>query len=195
MPSDLLIRRCRADDEEQVVALWKNHPVYRPEDQSEVDAMFERARMAEEAGAHWVPIPPRTPGTGLEKFVAFWVAQMWADGNGGPIIGIVGVYPVARERTLPPDVLEAREWLARDDVAVLEHLRVAPGAQRQGIGTRLVQTAIDWCPVRQYRTLILCTTAAQSPAICLYRKVGFREAFRSYVGKYELLWFEMDLKR
>lgn len=68
MPSDLLIRPYRPDDEEQVVALWRNHAVYRPEDQDELHAMFERARLAKDAGRCWVPIPPRTPGNGLEKF-------------------------------------------------------------------------------------------------------------------------------
>lgn len=194
MSSRLQVRLLRPGDEGEVNALWKL-PVYRPEDQAEVDAMFERARRAQEAGDRWVPIPPRAPDDGPLAFVAFWVAQTRADNGLSAIIGTVAVNPVSQERTLPPDVPQAREWQRRNDVAVLDRLRVLDDAQRRGVGTRLVETVADWCRNHGYRTLILATTSAQIPALSLYRKVGFREVFHSFVGKYELVWFEMELTR
>lgn len=194
MRSKWLVRPYRPQDEEQANALWKL-PVYRPQDQAEVDAMFVSARRAQEAGDRWVAIPPRAPDDGPQKFAAFWVAQLQAADGPGPIIGAVAVNPVSEERTLPPDVPQAREWQRRDDVAVLDRLRVVDDAQRRGVGTRLVETVADWCRSHGFRSLILTTTSAQIPALSLYRKVGFREAFHSFVGKYELVWFEMDLNK
>lgn len=192
MLPDLLFRPYRSEDEERTLALW-HRPVYREEDQIEKGAMFERARRAQEAGDRWLPIPPRVPGNELDRFEAFWVAEMRAATASGNIVGMVGVYPVSEEQTLPTAVPLVAEWLRMDDVAVLEHLRVADEVQRRGIGTRLIRIVEAWCRDHGYRTLILNTTSAQIPALHLYRKVGFREVLRSFVGKYELVWFEMDL--
>ena len=104
-----------------------------------------------------------------------------------------GAKEVMSARARKADVATAREWTSSDRVAVLEQMRVDPDYYRRGIGTRLAETVIGWCRANGYRTLVLNTTSAQLPALALYRKVGFREAFTSFIGKYELVWFEMDL--
>jgi ribosomal protein S18 acetylase RimI-like enzyme len=40
------------------------------------------------------------------------------------------------------------------------------------------------------RSLVLNTTVAQLPALALYRKLGFNELGRSYLGSYELVWMQ-----
>ena len=54
--------------------------------------------------------------------------------------------------------------------------------------------AIEWSRDSGFRTIVLNTTSAQKPALGLYRKLGFREAARSFLGEFELVWFELSLK-
>ena len=64
---------------------------------------------------------------------------------------------------------------------------------RRGVGTRLTQAVIDWCRAHGFRTLVLNTTTPQKPAIALYKRLGFREADRTFLDKYELVWLRLDL--
>ena len=86
-----------------------------------------------------------------------------------------------------------RVWGKRTDVATLTRLSVAPEFWRRGLGSSLIQTAADWCRERKHRILVLNTTSPQLPAMSLYLKVGFREVGRSFLGKHELVWFELTL--
>ena len=81
----------------------------------------------------------------------------------------------------------------RDDVAELRLMRVVEDMWRQSIGTRLTEVAIDWCRDHGVRTLVLNTTAPQKPAIGLYSKLGFREASRTFIDRYELVWLRVSL--
>ncbi|MCE2458900.1 MAG: GNAT family N-acetyltransferase [Dehalococcoidia bacterium] len=72
-------------------------------------------------------------------------------------------------------------------------MRVAEDTWRQGIGTRLTEVAIDWCRHHEIRNLVLSTTTPQKPAICLYHKLGFREAARTFIDRYELVWLRLEL--
>ena len=40
---------------------------------------------------------------------------------------------------------------------------------------------------------VLNTTTPQRPAIALYKRLGFREAERTFLDKYELVWLRLDL--
>lgn len=72
-------------------------------------------------------------------------------------------------------------------------MRVAEDMWRQGIGTQLAELVIDWCRLHGIRTLVLNTTSPQKPAIGLYTKLGFCEMDRTFLGRYELVWFRLDL--
>ena len=105
-------------------------------------------------------------------------------------IQVIGPTPLSE---MPPDLHLRREWRLRNDIAELKRLRVADDMWRRGVGSRLTQKVIDWCRVHGFRTLVLNTTTPQKPAIALYERLGFREADRTYLDKYELVWFCLDL--
>jgi len=196
MSTAVQIRPYHPDDLAQAKALDARVKPYRPEDRPEVEAMFERARQAKALGDRW--LPPSPPYPALEQveevYLAFWVAVLPPDtGGASQVVGTVGVYRAGTDQEIWPDMPQAEGWRRRTDVAELRRLRVAPELRRQGIATRLNQTAIAWCREQSFRTLVVNTTAAQIPALNLYRKLGFQEIYRSFIDQYELVWFELAL--
>jgi GNAT superfamily N-acetyltransferase len=195
MSAAIQIRSYHPGDLAQAKALDARVKPYRPEDQPEVEAMFERARQAKASGDRW--LPPSPPYPALEQieevYLAFWVAVLLPDTGASQVVGTVGVYRAGTDPEMWPDMPQAGEWRRRTNVAELRRLRVAPELRRQGIATRLNQAAIAWCREHDFRTLIVNTTAAQIPALNLYRKLGFQEIYRSFIDQYELVWFELAL--
>ena len=63
-----------------------------------------------------------------------------------------------------------------DNVYELVKLAVAPAAQGQGIGRRLIQACIDAAKERGARQLVLLSSSLLGAAIRLYEQVGFRHA-------------------
>ena len=51
---------------------------------------------------------------------------------------------------------------------------------------------ISWSARSGLRTLMLNTTAAQLPALALYRGLASREIGRSYLDVYELVWLCLE---
>lgn len=195
MPAAVQIRPYHPDDLAQAKALDERVKPYRSEDQPEVEAMFERARRAKALGDRW--LPPSPPYPGLEQveevYLAFWVAVLLPDSGASQVVGTTGVYRAGTDPEMWPGMPQADEWRRRTDVAELRRLRVAPELRRQGVATRLNQAAIAWCREYGFRTLVVNTTAAQIPALNLYRKLGFQEICRSFIDQYELVWFELAL--
>jgi len=165
---------------------------YRPGDEAAVEEMYERARQARLAADSWwmdLERPEKTadkPSTG-------WVAVVPSETGPDRVVGIVDVAVGAPVLEMPSDMPLAREWGKRNDIATLKRLSVASEFWRRGLGSSLIQAATEWCREREYKLLVLNTTSPQIPAMNLYRKVGFREMGRSYLGKYELAWFELTL--
>jgi len=62
------------------------------------------------------------------------------------------------------------EW---NQAAMINNLAVAPSFRRQGIGSRLLRTALDWGRQKKLRVVLLDTPTKAHPAICLYQKHGF----------------------
>lgn len=60
------------------------------------------------------------------------------------------------------------------DEAFVQTLGVAPDAQRQGLGARLLQALLDEAARRRQRTVSLEVRADNDPAIALYERFGFR---------------------
>lgn len=51
---------------------------------------------------------------------------------------------------------------------------VSSTSRRTGLGTRLAQTAIDFCKERGFSKVVLETSSTQMAAVALYEKLGFR---------------------
>ncbi|XP_036427129.1 N-acetyltransferase family 8 member 3-like [Colossoma macropomum] len=89
----------------------------------------------------------------------FWVAE--AEVNGRPhIMGMVAV--VAKE--LPDSGQKYGE---------LFRMTVSSTSRRTGLGSRLVQTVIDFCKERGFSKIMLETSSTQTAAVALYSKMGF----------------------
>jgi RimJ/RimL family protein N-acetyltransferase len=52
-------------------------------------------------------------------------------------------------------------------------ITLARAVRRRGVGTRMMQTAIDWAREHGVRRIELATFANNAPALALYRKLGF----------------------
>lgn len=157
---------------------------YRPSDQPQIRSLHDRTPPAGSpylGPQVWFPDLDDIPS----NFLAFWVATQ-AAGDGETIVGMVGVEEPDDE--VPPSVLRERPGVLR-----LQHMRVAPERQRQGLGRRLTQTVIDWARNHAYSVLILETTPQQEAAVKLYEHMGFHQVARSMIGKWELVWFERPL--
>ncbi|KAL7833116.1 hypothetical protein SRHO_G00301340 [Serrasalmus rhombeus] len=90
----------------------------------------------------------------------FWVAE--AEINGQPqIMGIVAV-----EGKEPPDSGQKYGQLFR--------MSVSSASRRTGLGSRLGQTAVNFCKERGFSKIVLQTTSKQSAAVALYYKMGFK---------------------
>lgn len=83
----------------------------------------------------------------------------------------------------------------RHDFVELRHLRVDPDTRGMGIGQKLCQLGIDWAAKQGYQMLLVNTTTPQTPARSLYQKLGFSETAVSFVGPYELVWMELNLRK
>ena len=156
--------------------------------------MYDRAARAREAGSkRWKEVEDSAPQDIAQSASASWVAAVPSADGKDRIVGTVQVTGPTALSQMPSDLPLSREWRLRDHVAELSRLRVADDMRRQGIGTRLTRTAIDWCRVQGFRTLVLNTTTPQKPAIALYKKLGFSEADRTFLDKYELVWLSLHL--
>ena len=60
------------------------------------------------------------------------------------------------------------------DEAFVQTLGVAPSAQRQGLGARLLQALLEEAARRRHSTVLLEVRADNAPAIGLYERFGFR---------------------
>lgn len=62
-----------------------------------------------------------------------------------------------------------------EQVAQLRWFLVDPAARGQGLGTRLLHLAVDFCRECGYESVILWTVSALTTAARLYQSVGFRK--------------------
>ena len=167
---------------------------YRPGDEAEVEAMYERANRASDTGdRRWKALGASAPDKVIRDASASWVAAAPSGSGEERIVGTVQVIGPTTLAEMPSDLRLNSEWRLKDDVAELKRLRVADDIRRRGVGTRLTQAVIDWCRGNGFRTLVLNTTTPQKPAIALYKRLGFREADRTFLDKFELVWLCLDL--
>ena len=189
MDQAVRIRSYVPGDLDKTRTLWSTVPPYRPGDEAETQAIYNRALAAREASDRWISLkdvsdPVRSAG---------WVVVSASPSGMDRVVGFVEVAGESAFRQMPQNMPLANEWRQRDDLAQLTRLSVHPAVWRSGVGTRLVETAIEWCREEGFRTVALNTTSPQKPALQLYRKLGFREVGRSFLDRYELVWLELPL--
>jgi len=72
--------------------------------------------------------------------------------------------------------LEPLSWKElRGPAGFIHDLAVAEDARRRGVGTQLMQTAIDWLREQGAPRVILWTAAPNEAAQALFRRFGFRD--------------------
>jgi ribosomal protein S18 acetylase RimI-like enzyme len=101
---------------------------------------------------------------------AFWVADFDDE-----VIGMIGV-----QRT-------------RANTAELRRIRVKRDYRRLGIGTRLMETAVDFCREQGYLKVVLDVRIERGPAIAMLEKFGFTHVRTREIGDRKTLEFYLDL--
>ena len=194
MSSTIEIRPYRPEDLPRVKMLESQVKPYRPEDQPAVQAMFARAQQAEQnRDERWMaPADPSLPET-PDTYSGFWVAEQVEAEEPLALVGIIGARDCCAGLEIPQILDLAQGWQDQGDVVELRRLRVAPAVRGQGLGGRLCQIVIDWAGQQRRRTLVVNTTTPQIPARRLYERVGFQEVGLSFIGRYELVWYELSL--
>ncbi|MDH0664896.1 GNAT family N-acetyltransferase [Pseudomonas sp. GD03858] len=81
---------------------------------------------------------------------------------------------LAREGRTPCGLIWCRLSAVEPGVAELYQMWVSPQARGRGAGRALLRAALAWAGERQAREVSLGVTLADSPAMGLYRSVGFR---------------------
>lgn len=64
-----------------------------------------------------------------------------------------------------------------NDLAGVLGFSVSEGARRQGLGTEILSSALRWARISGARTAWLQVVTGNEPALALYRKFGFQEAY------------------
>ena len=99
----------------------------------------------------------------------FWVAEL-----DGEVVGMVGVQHY-------------------DGVGEIRRLRVRNDIQRRGIGSRLVEVAVQFCQEHGYLKVELDTYVDRDPAVKLFEKFRFRHSRTKNVAGKDKLFFYLDL--
>jgi GNAT superfamily N-acetyltransferase len=101
----------------------------------------------------------------------FWVAE----NDRGEVVGMIGV--------------QGHE----SDGGEIRRLRVRQDHRRRGIGSKLIETAIQFCHDRGYLKITLDTFVDREPAMKLFEKFRFRHGRSRHVNGRELSYFYLDL--
>lgn len=76
-----------------------------------------------------------------------------------------------------------------DGEAELRRMSVAVDSRRQGIGSKLLETAEEFCRTQGYTGIRLTTVTPLQPAIALYQKYGYRVVGQEQYGRISGLHF------
>ncbi|XP_029911828.1 N-acetyltransferase family 8 member 3 [Myripristis murdjan] len=114
---------------------------------------------------------------------SFWVAEANINGQSK----VVGMMAVMGKRGESIEAVRCDEWngrvvgglseIAQDagdgSYGELPHMVVSFQGRRKGLGSQLIQKALDFCKERGYSRLVLDVSSPQMAAISLYQKLGF----------------------
>jgi ribosomal protein S18 acetylase RimI-like enzyme len=101
----------------------------------------------------------------------FWVAVNQA----GDVVGMIGVHQ------------------HEEGTGEIRRLRVRRDQQRRGIGSKLMETAVQFCQECGHLKVTLDTFMDRDPALKLFEKFHFRLSRSRTVGEKELMYFYRDL--
>ena len=147
---------------------------YRKDDQSAVSRLYTEGLLAGQ-------LAPNDTGADVENIHAayfdserhaFWVAQ-----HDDRVVGMIGV------------------GSDEHDTAEIRRLRVEKPLQGRGIGTRLLETALDHCRKHGYLKVRLDTRFEKSTAVDMFDRVGFQHHRSRTVHDKDQLEFYLDLYR
>jgi ribosomal protein S18 acetylase RimI-like enzyme len=79
------------------------------------------------------------------------------------------------------------------NTAELRRIRVREQFRRLGIGTRLMETAVDFCREQGYLKVVLDVRIERGPAIAMLEKFGFTHVRTREIGDRKTLEFYLDL--
>ncbi|XP_022795278.1 probable N-acetyltransferase CML1 [Stylophora pistillata] len=85
--------------------------------------------------------------------------RMWVAEWNGRVVGMVGLI---------------HNTSHKPGVAELQRMSVSPAYRRMGIARKLLDELIKFAKDQQFQKVVLITTNAQTPAIRLYKKYGFK---------------------
>lgn len=144
---------------------------FRPADQAACMELFDESVLGGQ-------LAPNDSGLDIDNIQR---AYMKADGNHfwigeaeGKVVGMIGV-------------------MGSDGAGEIRRLRVAVAYRRRGIGSGLLETALEFCREKNYLKVALDTFVDREPAVKLFEKFKFRHGkSRTYSGK-ELMYFYLDL--
>jgi ribosomal protein S18 acetylase RimI-like enzyme len=112
------------------------------------------------AYAHYVPRMGREPGPMLDDYAALIAeGRVHVLDQGGTVQGILVLIP-------------------QDDAMLLDNIAVAPGAQGQGLGRRMLAFAEHVARQAGYGAIKLYTHEAMTENIGLYSRIGYSETHR-----------------
>jgi len=127
-------------------------------------------------------VPENDTGADIENLQAAYFADegrsgFWVSEYQGRVIGMVGVQNHA------------------DNVAEIRRLRVHPDFRRRGVGTQLMQQAVEFCRDLGYLKVILDTRVEREPAIKMFENFGFQHARTREMNGRRLIDFYLDMYR
>ena len=103
-------------------------------------------------------------GSFLESFIDSADNSVFVADENGSVIGYVYA------------ALEPMSWKElRGPAGFIHDIAVTEESRRAGVGTKLMQTAIDWLRERGAPRVILWTAAPNEAAHALFRELGFRD--------------------
>lgn len=94
---------------------------------------------------------------------------------------------------LDSDIQGILVLIPQDDAMLLDNIAVAPAAQGQGLGRRLLQIAERRAREAAYRRIRLYTNEAMTENIALYTRCGYAETHRAEERGLRRVYMEKDL--
>ncbi|MBI1368623.1 MAG: GNAT family N-acetyltransferase [Planctomycetes bacterium] len=147
---------------------------YEPSDQQAVAWLYERGRLAGQE-------QPNDTAADIDNIHQAYLtnerAHFWVAVYEGRIVGMVGV--------------------AEDEpnLAEIRRLRVQPELRGQGVGFKLMETALGFCNHHGYLKVVLDTAFEQGSAMDIFDKFAFQHNRTRTIGGKDLLEFYLDLYR